>query len=302
MKLFNSLIAHTLPYVPKSLVGVVSKRYLAGEYIEDAIATVKALNAQGAVCTVDLLGEFVTSESEVEKTIDVYKKTITKISEENLSSSISLKPTSFGALIDRKECADNIRDMVIFAKEKGISITIDMEDHPYTDFTLETYNQLRKEFPNHIRTVVQAYFKRTFDDVQKLVTEDKCCLRLCKGIYDEPSDIAYKDRNKINENYLQILRLMLEKGCYPGIATHDDYLVYKAFEMIEEFSLTKEDYEFQMLLGVRSELRKEILAKGHPLRIYIPFGERWYEYSLRRLKENPNIAGHIVKGFFTFGR
>ncbi|BBM84876.1 proline dehydrogenase family protein [Candidatus Uabimicrobium amorphum] len=302
MRLFNSLVAHTLPYVPKSIVGLVSKRYLAGETIASAMATAKALNEEGAVCTIDLLGEFVTSESEVQKTIALYKDIITKIHEEKVTSSISLKPTSFGALIDREQCAKNIYDLVVFAKEKDVQVTIDMEDHPYTDFTLETYDKLRKEFPQHIRTVVQAYLKRTLPDVKKLAESERCCLRLCKGIYDEPADISYKDRNKVNENYLAILRVMMEKKSYVGIATHDDYLVYKAFEMIEEFSLTEKDYEFQMLLGVRSELRKEILGKGHPLRIYIPFGEKWYEYSLRRLKENPNIAGNIIKGVLTFGR
>lgn len=302
MKLFNSLVAHTLPYVPKSIVGLVSKRYLAGETIDSAMATVKELNAEGAVCTIDLLGEFVTSESEVQETIDIYKEIVVKIHQEKVKSSISLKPTSFGALFDRDKCAQNIHDLVVFAKEKDVQVTIDMEDHPYTDFTLETYDKLRKEFPQHIRTVVQAYLKRTLADVENLANTERCCLRLCKGIYNEPANIAYKDRNKVNENYLAILRFMIEKKCFVGIATHDDYLVYKAFEMIKEYSLTENDYEFQMLLGVRSELRKEILSKGHPLRIYIPFGKRWYEYSLRRLKENPNIAGNIIKGVLTFGR
>ena len=302
MKMFNSFIASTLPFVPKRIVGIVSKKYLAGENIASVVSEVTALNAQQMVCTVDLLGEFVTSEKEVAETITTYQEVIRQIKEHNLNTSISIKPTSFGALLDQEKCFHNIRELILFAIQHDVSVTIDMEDHPYTDFTLESYNKLRKEFPGQVRTVIQAYLKRTLQDAYKLASEEKCHLRLCKGIYNEPADIAYKDRDKINENYLEILELLFSKGSYVGIATHDDYLVDKAFELIKKYSLTPQDYEFQMLLGVRSELRKKILQANHPLRIYVPFGQRWYEYSLRRLKENPNIVGNIIKGVLTFGR
>lgn len=302
MKIFNSIIANTLPYVPKSIVGIVSKKYIAGENVSDAIAEVKGLNAQNSMCTVDLLGEFVASEKEVKENISIYKDIIIKINEQKLASSISIKPTSFGALINRENCYNNIEKLVSFASNQKVSVTVDMEDHPYTDFTLESYNKLRQKYPNNIRTVVQAYLKRTFQDVRKLTEGGKCSLRLCKGIYNESSELAYKNKEEINKNYLEILEFLFSTGSYVGIATHDDYLVYKAFELIKKYSLTSENYEFQMLLGVRSELRKEILKKQHPLRIYIPFGKKWYEYSLRRLKENPNIVGNILKGVFTFGR
>jgi len=185
------------------------------------------------------------------------------------------------------------------AKEMNNFVRLDMEDSPYTDLTFDLYKKLREKFgTKRVGVVVQAYLKRTLSDVEKL-NPLGTNYRLCKGIYIEPPEIAYQDKEKIRENFLEILDKIFEGGNYVGIATHDDYLIEKAYDMISEKKLAKEKYEFQMLYGVREKLRDKINADGHKIRIYVPFGERWYEYSMRRLQENPQIAWYITKALFS---
>jgi len=215
-----------------------------------------------------------------------------------LSANLSLKPTQMGLAIDKEFAYQQILELVKKAKEINNFVRIDMEDSPYTDITIEVYKRIFEENKN-VGIVLQAYLKRTSNDtivLNKLGTN----YRLCKGIYIEPATIAYKDKQAIRDNFMKCLELMLKNGNYVGIATHDKYLIDKSYELIKELNIPKDKFEFQMLLGVREDLRDKINKDGYKIRIYVPFGEDWYRYSIRRLQENPNIAGHIVKEFFAF--
>lgn len=297
MGIFNTIIIKTLPFVPKFMVGLVSKRYIAGETQEKAIEQIRKLNQVGAMATVDLLGEFVEDEKKVEETVKIYLGLLDAIAKEKLDSNVSIKPTSLGALFDKDLCFESIKKIVKKANELGNFVRIDMEDHPWTDFTLESYEKLREEFPENVGTVLQSYMKRTVSDVDNLSKEKKTNLRICKGIYIEPEEIAYKDGKEINQSYLDAIDMIFTRKSYAGIATHDDALIKGALELIEKHKLESHEYEFQMLLGVKPYLIKRFVEKGHRIRIYVPYGRDWYAYSMRRLKENPTIAGHVVKDF-----
>lgn len=298
MSWFNGLIVTALPYIPKKIVGFFASRYIAGETLEEAVVECKKLNAMNTMTTIDLLGEFIREEEKAIATLDTYLKVLHTIEQEGLASNVSIKPTSFGASFNPDLCRKNVKILVEKAAQMNNFVRIDMEDHPYTDLTLDMYEKLRQEFPKNVGTVLQAYLKRTYEDAEHLSANTKANLRLCKGIYNEPASIAYKDGREINKNYLATLDLLLSRGAYIGIATHDDQLIEGALRLIEKYRLGREQYEFQMLFGVRSELRKRLVAEGHRLRVYAPFGKDWYRYSLRRLKENPAIISSMMKGFF----
>ncbi len=223
-----------------------------------------------------------------------YKDILREIDREKLDANVSVKPTHMGLLLDEEFCFNNIRAIVQEAVKFNNFVRIDMEDHTATDQTIDMYLRLKKEFDGHVGTVIQSYMRRTMDDINHLI-EHKANLRLCKGIYNEPREVAYKDMFSINDNYNYNLRKLLSNGCYTGIATHDEKLVWYALSVIDELKLDKKDYEFQMLLGVDEQLRDIIVAAGHRMRIYVPYGKDWYAYSVRRLKENPRMAGYILK-------
>lgn len=298
MPILTKVINAILPLIPKTLVGYVSRPYIAGETLEDAVQTVRELNASGAMATIDLLGESVTSREESLTTLRKIETILHAIEQNELDSNISIKPTQLGLMIDAGFCEENIRSLCRIAKEYGNFVRIDMEDHPYTTVTLEICNRLRREFEGHVGTVLQAYLRRTESDARDLLREGKANLRLCKGIYNEPSEIAYKDAEEIRENFSRVNHMLMSAGAYVGVATHDDILIEHAKKSIRELNLSRDQYEFQMLLGVRPKRRNELLSEGHRTRVYVPFGDQWYAYSVRRLKENPHMAGHIVKAFF----
>ena len=205
-----------------------------------------------------------------------------------------------GLAIDEKFCFDQLVEILDLAKSYNNFVRIDMEDSPFTDATITLFNNLRKKYEN-VGIVVQAYLKRTLDDVKKL-NKSGTNYRLCKGIYVESPEIAYRDFQKVRDNYLAVLRQMIEDGNYVGIATHDDYLVKNAYQIINEKNLSKDKYEFQMLYGVKENLRDRINSDGHKLRIYVPFGVHWYKYSIRRLQENPQVAWYITKSILRLDR
>lgn len=296
MFLFNKLLAWTLPLVPKFIIGLFSKKYIAGSTLQDAIDKIKEFNTKGIMATVDILGEEIEKEEDALKVVDIYKHVLEAIESYQLDSNVSIKPTHLGLKIDKEFCYNNIRSIVEEAQKYKNFVRIDMEDHTCTTDTIEIFLRLKENFSN-VGVVIQSYLRRTIDDVNILI-EHKADLRLCKGIYLEPRVIAYKDPSIINDNFKYSLEKLLGAGCYVGIATHDEKLIWHALSQIDKLNLKREDYEFQMLLGVTEELRDILVSAGHRLRVYIPFGEHWYAYSMRRLKENPNIATSIIKNVF----
>jgi proline dehydrogenase len=291
-----------LPFMPKKLVWIFSKKYIAGETIEDAIRVSKELNSQGIKVTIDLLGEFITNLNQAEENRETYLKIIDRIQKEKIDGNYSLKPTSFGLLLDKEVCYRNIRQIVEKAASYGNFIRVDMEDSPCTDLEIELFRKLKKEFPKNVGLVVQAYLMRTLNDVKNLMDmhtpEAPMNYRLCKGIYVEPAAIAYKKYQEINDHYLEDLEFMFQNKVYAGIATHDKPLVEGAYKLIEKYKMPKSGYEFQMLYGVTPDLRSTIVHQGHTMRVYVPYGKDWFGYSTRRLKENPKMAQAIIKALF----
>jgi proline dehydrogenase len=300
--MINKMIAGILPYMPKKLVWIFSRKYIAGETIEDAIRVSKELNSQGIKVTVDLLGEFITSLQQAEENRIAYLNIIDRIQSEHIDGNYSLKPTMFGLLIDKEVCYRNIREIVQKAVGYNSFIRVDMEDSQCTDLEIELYRKLKNEFPANVGLVVQAYLKRTLDDLKNLMdlhsAGNPLNYRLCKGIYIEPEAIAFKKYQEINDHFLEDLEFLLKNGVYAGIATHDKPLVEGAYRLIGQYQVPRDRYEFQMLYGVTPELRRSIVENGHVMRVYVPFGKEWFGYSTRRLKENPKIATHIIKALF----
>lgn len=294
------MVVGTLPYVPRRIVKFFAKTYIAGDSVKDAVFVSQKLNDTGIMGTIDVLGEDVFNKDDAARATVECFEVLDMIVKNKLSSNQSIKLTSLGLKIDRELCLSNVNEIFAKAKENNIFIRIDMEDSSVTEDTIWVFEEARKTYSN-CGIVLQAYLKRTYDDALRLI-ESGTNFRLCKGIYIEPEDIAYKNRNEIRDNFLKILRLMLVKNSYVGIATHDDYLVEGAYKLIKELNKSIESYEFQMLLGVREGLRDKIVNDGHRMRIYIPFGTHWYQYSIRRFQENPQMAGYIVKSIFTGGR
>jgi proline dehydrogenase len=304
-KMLNKLISDILPFMPKKLVWVFSKRYIAGETIEEGLLASKLLNEKNLDVTVDLLGEFITTLEEAKRNKDEYVEIIERFTSENIKGNFSLKPTMFGLLIDKEICYNYIREIVELAAQKKSFVRIDMEDSQCVDMEVEIFRRLRHEFPKNVGLVLQAYLRRTKSDLEALIDLNSASnpinFRLCKGIYVEPENIAFKNYEEIRQNYLEDLRYMFENNMYPGIATHDKYLVEESIKMIRELNVPKGNYEFQMLYGVTPELRQTIVDGGHRMRVYVPFGKQWFNYSTRRLKENPKMAQHIIKALFIRG-
>lgn len=303
--MFNTIITWMIPFMPKKLIWIFSKKYIAGETIDDAIKVSRELNSGGIKVTIDLLGEFITNLQQAAENKTAYLSIIERVQKENIDGNYSLKPTSFGLLLDTEICHAHIRDIVAKAASYGNFVRVDMEDSPCTDLEIELFRKLKKEFPDNVGLVIQAYLKRTLQDLENLKDihseESPLNFRLCKGIYVEPEAISYKTYEEINKHFVEDLEYMFANGHYPGIATHDRPLVEQAYRLIEKFKVSKDRYEFQMLYGVTPELRRSIVEKGHTMRVYVPFGKEWFGYSTRRLKENPKMASHIIKALFIRG-
>lgn len=297
MPILNKLITTAFPLIPKAIVGQVAKRYIAGVALSDGVCTVKALNTKSIMATMDLLGEDVTNIAETEEVKKGILSILQSIRENKLQSNVSIKPTQLGLKINKDIAYRNIKTIIEEAKKLGNFVRIDMEDATTTDDTITIYQHLKTDGLTNTGVVIQACLRRSKADVHALV-KSGANIRLCKGIYDEVPTLAYKGRQEIRNNYLKLLQIIFESGCYVGIATHDDYLVDGAYAIIEKYGLKKEQYEFQMLLGVREKCRDKIVKDGHLLRVYVPFGKEWYAYSTRRLQENPQMAWYITKAIF----
>lgn len=303
--MFNKMLANLLPYMPKKLIWLFSKRYIAGEGIDQGLEVSKKLNEKNIEVTIDLLGEFITSLEQAEENKNQYLEIIERFTAERIQGNFSLKPTMFGLLIDQEVCYQHIREIIAKAAEKNNFIRIDMEDSQCVDIEIELFKKLKKEFSGHVGLVIQAYLRRTLEDLTDFSNFPSngypLNFRLCKGIYVEPKQIAFKDYEEVRKHYLEDLEFMFQNKMYAGIATHDKFLVEEALKLIEKYQVPQTMYEFQMLYGVTPELRSSIVNRGHKMRVYVPFGKQWFNYSTRRLKENPKMASHIIKALFFRG-
>ncbi|NWF49049.1 MAG: proline dehydrogenase family protein [Ignavibacteriaceae bacterium] len=298
MSIFNKIIVSVTLRLPKKVVGFFSRKYIAGETLQDAINVVKQLNSKGIFATLDVLGESIKTREESDEAKKQVMQVLDAINKNNLMANLSVKPTQMGLSIDEEFCFKQISEVVAKANEMNIFVRMDMEDSSCTDGTIRIYRNIFEKFKN-VGIVLQSYLKRTYSDTLTL-NQIGTNYRLCKGIYIESPSIAYKDKQAIRDNFMKALEAMLKNGNYVGIATHDEYLVKKSYQLIKDLNISKDKFEFQMLLGVREDLRDKINSDGYKIRIYVPFGKDWYAYSMRRLKENPNVAGHIVKNIFSF--
>ena len=300
--MFNKLIASILPYLPKKLIWIFSREYISGETMADAMRVSKELNSSGIRVTLDVLGEFIKNLDEAEENKQEYLDLIEETQKNGIDGNYSLKPTSFGLLLDKEVCYTLMREIVAKAASYGNFCRIDMEDSPCTDMEIDLYRRLHAEFPKNVGLVIQAYLKRTYSDLENMLDmntpEIPTSYRLCKGIYVEPAAIAFKKYEEINKHYLEDLEFMFKNKIYVGIATHDKPLVDGAYELIKKYNVPRNMYEFQMLYGVTPVLRSSIVEKGHTMRVYLPFGKDWFGYCTRRLKENPKMATDIILAIF----
>jgi len=291
--IIDRAIVRALPAVPRRVVKRLSSRYIAGTTLAEACDVVRELNSQGKEATLDVLGEEVTLREEAIGLRDAYRRALDTIEEEGLRSNVSVKLTALGLKLDQGLCRADLTAVVEEAARFGNFVRIDMEDSSTTSETLALYSDIREGGHDNLGVVLQAALKRTLSDIGGLA-DLVPNVRVCKGIYVEPAEIAYQEDESIRLNFLDALEALFDIGSYVGIATHDDRLIDEALALVERRGLGRDDYEFQMLLGVRPELGNELVGEGHRLRIYVPFGRRWYEYSIRRLQENPKIAGYVA--------
>jgi proline dehydrogenase len=291
LALLDRAIVRLLPAVPKPIVQRLSSRYIAGSTLDDAVRVVKRLNGEGKMATIDVLGEEVAVPDEARAIAGQYHDVLARIEEERLDANVSVKLTALGLEVDHDLCRENLEAVVADAAARGTFVRIDMEDSSTTDRTLDLHRELRAAGHVNVGVVLQAYLRRTMGDLPGLEN-----VRLCKGIYVEPTEIAYREYDAVRANYVRALEALVAQGTYVGIATHDEYLIGEALRIVD--GLPSDRYEFQMLLGVRSGRGDELVAAGHRLRVYVPYGTHWYEYSLRRLQENPKIAGYVAADTF----
>jgi proline dehydrogenase len=287
--LLDQALVRLLPVVPRQVVQRLSSRYIAGPTLDDAVRVVRRLNTKGKTATVDVLGEEIRSADEARAIAGQYHDVLARLDDEQLDGTVSVKLTALGLELDLELCRENLEAVVLDAAARGRFVRIDMEDSSTTDRTLELYRGLRDDGLENVGVVLQAYLRRTLGDVEGLHN-----VRLCKGIYVEPPELAYREYDAVRASYVQCLEALVAQGSYVGIATHDEYLLGEALRIVREAGLTPDRYEFQMLLGVRPDRADDLVAAGHRLRVYVPYGTHWYEYSVRRLQENPKIAGYVA--------
>ena len=311
----RSIVAMTIR-MPKWFVRIVSRRYVAGSTLEEAVKVMKKKAEEGACFTIDVLGEEISNMDEANEFLEEYKRVIQAINENSLDANLSIKPTAFGLLLDPVQGMKNIEELIRMAHEHNMFTRLDMEDYRVTDDTIQVVRDMHEKGLTNMGVVLQGRLFRTLDDIKTLENEigKLADYRICKGIYLESEEIAHTEKKAITSATIDCMNAMLDAGAYVGIATHDIPIIDAALESLKDRGMGPNvsdprqnagparngkgpGYEFQMLLGVRGNLRRKLAKEGHRTRIYIPYGEKWYEYSIRRLKENPTVAIHIVKAF-----
>src|SRR5581483_5263764 len=280
--LLDRALVRLLPAVPKPVVQLFSSRYIAGSTLQDAVAVVRRLNAGGMLATIDVLGEETAHADQARAIARAYLEVFDAIEREHLDANVSVKLTALGLELSYELCKENVLEVLA----QGRFVRIDMEDSTTTDATLRLYRELREAGHDNVGIVLQAYLRRTLEDVRALA-DLKPDVRLCKGIYVERPSLAYTDAASVRTSFVQCLDALLERDARVAVATHDERLIVEALE--------RNVPELQMLLGVREDRARELVAEGHRLRVYVPFGEQWYAYSLRRLQENPAMATTIAR-------
>ena len=298
MKLINNLIIQILPFLPKFLVKIVASPYIAGITDEEMLQNVEKLNRKGFKVAIDILGEHVKTENEAEEITERYSRIYDEINKRNLLANISIKLTHIGQDLGIDIVRNNLSKIVESAKKNNNFLRLDMENVPYTSETIQLYKEMFNNY-NQIGIVIQAYLHRSIDDI-KALSNDKFNVRICKGIYVEDPHLVLNDYNDIRENYISLVKESLNNGSYVGIATHDEFLIDSLYSWILENNISKDRYEFQVLHGVPMQKKlKKLMEDGNTVRVYLPYGDNWYDYSVRRLKENPKMAGYIIKNLFS---
>jgi proline dehydrogenase len=290
--LFDRAVVRLLPAVPRSVVRRLSAPYIAGATLDDARRCALRLHAEGKLVTVDVLGEEVHSAEAARGIADEYRRALAALDQDGPGANVSVKPTAFGLQLDRDVCLALVAEVVADAESRNGFVRIDMEDSSCTDDTLWLYRELRARGHERIGVVLQAYLKRTLADIADLAPL-RPSVRICKGIYVEPPEIAFQEDDVVRRAFVSALDALLDADCHAAIATHDEWLIGQALARVA--GLSRDEYELQMLLGVREDRAAELVAAGHRLRVYVPYGEQWYEYSLRRLQENPKVAGYVAR-------
>ncbi|MFS2033886.1 proline dehydrogenase family protein [Polaromonas sp. CT11-55] len=302
MSLFNTLMASAVALAPRALVRKISRRYIAGDTVADAIERVAALNAAGFAATVDVLGETTESLPQADATTREYLNVLEAIAREGLRANISVKPTALGLLLDEAHCERKFECLLDAAKAYSIFVRMDMEDASCTQREIDLLLRLKSRGYGNAGLVLQAYLKRTDADIASLLGAHEN-LRICKGIYVEDREHlvknAWRDRRAINPHFLRHVASCFDGGTFVGVATHDEELVDEVTALARHRQVPPTAFEFQMLLGVHESLRDRLLKEGYAVRIYVPYGKDWYGYSMRRIKENPRIAGYLLRALLT---
>lgn len=273
----------------------MTSRFVAGEDIEEAIAAIREINKLNCTASFDHLNESVANKAETEEEVREYLNILSRIDETGIRSNVSIKLTQFGLDIDPELTYRNARTVVEDAARRNNFVRVDMEQSGVTQITIDIFKRLRSEFGlNDVGIVLQSYLRRTYEDAQELL-KIPARIRICKGAYNEPPDVAFPDKKDVDENYIRVMKLLLSSGTYHGIATHDPKMIDATIEHMQKESISKEAFEFQMLYGVRRDLQEKLARDGYNVRVYVPYGKHWYPYFMRRLAERPANVWFVLK-------
>lgn len=273
----------------------LTTRFVAGETIDEAVAAIRELNSEGCTASFDHLNESVSSPAEAEAEVKEYLEILDRIDQTGIKSNVSIKLTQFGLELDPELAYKNARMVVADAVRRGNFVRVDMEASTVTQLTIDIYKRLRAEFElNDVGIVLQSYLRRTYEDAHELVKLPSR-IRICKGAYNEPPDVAFPDKRDTDENYIRVMQLLLSSGIYPGIATHDPKMIDATIKFAEREGIGKDAFEFQMLYGIRRDLQRQLAKDGFNMRVYVPYGKHWYPYFMRRLAERPANIWFVLK-------
>jgi len=276
----------------------LAARFVAGDALADGLEAGRRINREGIAVTFDRLGESVTSLAEAEVSRDEYLRVLDEISNHHLDANVSIKLTQFGMDISEQACRANVEQLVRSARDRNGFVRIDMESSEYTDRTLRMVRDIHAEY-GAVGTVIQAYLRRSEKDIEALCRQG-IRVRLCKGAYLEPAEVAFHAKSEVDRNFVHLMRILLAAGTYPAIATHDEKIIQTAKDLASARNLSRDSFEFQMLYGIRRDLQRRLVAEGYRLRLYVPFGKAWYPYFMRRLAERPAnvlfLARNLLRG------